>query len=136
MLEGGAKIFGEKCATCHHLGSTGTAVGPNLDALTDNSPENLSIAILDPNRAIEPRFIAYQIVTTDGLRVTGLLEAETPASISILEAGAKRTIVARDQIKTIKSLGISLMPEGLEAGWSAQDLANLIAYVRSFKKVK
>ncbi|HLX63381.1 MAG TPA: PVC-type heme-binding CxxCH protein [Planctomycetota bacterium] len=131
--ESGAKIFTEKCSICHHLGTVGTAVGPNLDALADNSPEALMIAILDPNRAIEPRYISYTLATTDGQRFTGLIDAETPTSVVLLEQGGKRQTIARDQIKALASSGISLMPEGLETGISAQDLANLIAHVRSFR---
>ena len=41
--------------------------------------------------------------------------------------------VARDQIATIAATGVSLMPEGLEKDLSHQDLANLIAFVRSIR---
>ena len=40
-------------------------------------------------------------------------------------------VIARDQIETIASTGVSLMPEGLEKGLSHQDFADLIAFVRS-----
>ncbi len=133
VLKGGEKVFSEKCVTCHRLGTLGTPVGPNLDALADNSPEALAIAILDPNRAVEPRYINYQLATLDGQRFTGMLDADAPASVTLLEPGGRRQTIPRDQIKSLASTGISTMPEGLEVGMTAQDLANLIAFVRSFK---
>jgi len=42
-------------------------------------------------------------------------------------------VIPRDQIETVASTGISLMPEGLEKGLSHQDLADLIAFVRSIR---
>src|SRR6185295_9674883 len=72
--------------------------------------------------------------TTGGQHFAGLLEAETPASITIVEPGGKRQTIERAQIKALASSGISVMPENLEAGISHQDFANLIAYVRSFRQ--
>ena len=42
-------------------------------------------------------------------------------------------MIPREEIEAITSSGISLMPEGLEKGLSPQDLANLIAYLRSIR---
>jgi hypothetical protein len=39
--------------------------------------------------------------------------------------------VARSQLKEIRTTGRSLMPEGLEAGLGPQDLADLLAFLRS-----
>ena len=42
-------------------------------------------------------------------------------------------MIPREQIETVASTGISLMPEGLEKGLSHQDLADLINFVRSIR---
>ena len=40
-------------------------------------------------------------------------------------------VVLRNQIATLRSQNLSLMPDGLEAGLTHQDLADLIAFLRS-----
>src|SRR5262249_7419228 len=53
----GQQLFAKTCAACHKLAGVGNEVGPDLAALTDRSPEYLLIAILDPNRAVEARYV-------------------------------------------------------------------------------
>ena len=47
----GKVVFKKICSACHRLEEVGTAVGPDLAALTDKSNAALLVAILDPNRA-------------------------------------------------------------------------------------
>ena len=49
----GRTAFATACIACHALEGVGNAIGPDLAALTDRSPEAMLIAILDPNRAVE-----------------------------------------------------------------------------------
>jgi hypothetical protein len=60
-VKNGQAVFAKTCATCHRLGDppVGNAVGPDLASVGDKSPDGLLVAILDPNRAVEPRFIRY-----------------------------------------------------------------------------
>ena len=58
--ERGAKLFAKACATCHQFGGVGAQVGPDLASVGDKTPQGLLTAILDPNRAVEARYINYQ----------------------------------------------------------------------------
>ena len=42
-------------------------------------------------------------------------------------------VVPRGQIEAFASTGLSLMPEGLEKGLTTQDLADLMAFVKSIQ---
>jgi len=136
-LKGDAKsgqaLFAKTCATCHRIGDVGNAVGPDLASVGDKSPQGLLTAILDPNRAVEPRYINYIATTGDDQTLTGLLSAESATSITLLGPDAKPQTLRRQDLKDLRSSNTSLMPEGLEAGLKAQDLADLIAYVRAGK---
>jgi len=125
----GREIFAERCATCHQLGDMGFAVGPDLASLTNRAPGALLEAILDPNRAIETRYAAYDIETNDLEIVTGILAAETASSITVLAANGVRTDVLRRDISAIRALPTSIMPEGLEENLTPKDMADLIAFV-------
>jgi putative heme-binding domain-containing protein len=127
--EHGAVVFREKCAVCHRLGDVGHAIGADLAALTDKSPASLLVAILDPNRALETKFVSYTAQTSDGLTHTGMLVDESGASITLLGQENKRSIIPRGELEAIESTGKSLMPEGLEKDLSEQDLADVMAFV-------
>ena len=89
------------------------------------------IAILDPNRAVEPQYVNYVAQTKDGQTVSGVVARETGNSVTLRVPGGQEQTVLRADLESFRSTGLSLMPEGLEAGLSPQDLADLIAFVRS-----
>jgi putative membrane-bound dehydrogenase-like protein len=126
----GGVLFNKHCAVCHRFNEQGHAVGPDLSALTDKSPDALAIAVLDPNRAIESKFISYTAVTNDGLTHTGMLAAESGNSLTLRSQESKEQVLLRSDVEALESSGKSLMPEGFEKDLSPSDLADIIAYVR------
>lgn len=129
--ESGRAVFTKHCAKCHRMEGVGVAVGPDLTALTDRSPEALLVAILDPNRAVEDKFLDYVVVTEDGRQVTGMLVTETGTAITLLGPDGKQQALLRNQIDQLVATGKSLMPDGVEKDVKPQDVADLIAWIRS-----
>jgi putative membrane-bound dehydrogenase-like protein len=127
----GQVVFTNTCATCHRLGDLGKAVGPDLASVGDKSPQGLLTAVLDPNRAVEPRYVNYIATTTDDQVHTGLLAAESATSITLLGPDAQQTTLRRQELKDLRGSNTSLMPEGLEANLKPQDLADLMAFIRA-----
>jgi len=127
----GETVFATNCASCHTLGGLGHAVGPDLTAFRTKSPPDFLLAILDPNAAIEPRFVNYQIETKDGRALSGVVKAETATSLTLVQGGGLEEKILRSDIAEIKASNLSLMPEGLEQNLTPQDLANLIAFVKN-----
>ncbi|MBI2809034.1 MAG: c-type cytochrome [Planctomycetes bacterium] len=127
----GAKLFAKSCAVCHKVGNVGNNVGPDLASVKDKSPQGMLIAILDPNRAVETRYINYQATTKKGLTYTGILSAETSTTITLTGADGKEHQLLRNELDELSSTGKSQMPEGLEKDLRPQDIADIIAHVRS-----
>jgi len=127
----GRQLFEKTCTVCHRLNDVGHAVGPELVALTDKSPQALLVAMLDPNRAVEQKYVVYTAVTNQGRQYTGILAAETGSSITLLQQENKETTVLRGELEELSSAGKSLMPEGLEKDFKQQDIADIMAYVAS-----
>ena len=125
----GREVFAKRCAGCHKLGDIGHVVGPDLAALTNRSLDAMLVATLDPNRAVEDKFISYTALTTDGRQFTGMLAAETGNSITLLAQDGKQEVIVRSDLEQLKSTGKSLMPEGLEKDVSRQDLADVFVYI-------
>jgi putative heme-binding domain-containing protein len=110
-------------------------VGANLlAALPNKSGEDLLVAVLDPNREVDPRYVSYQVLTADERVLTGVVVTETPTSITLRQADGKEEAILRSNISTLRSTGLSLMPVGLEKEISPQDVADLFAYLRTAGK--
>jgi putative membrane-bound dehydrogenase-like protein len=127
----GQAVFKRTCAACHKLGGIGQEVGPDLAALRDKSGEALLIAILDPNQAVEARYISYLATTKNGLTYTGLLASETGNSITLIGADGKKHDILRSELEDLVSTGKSTMPEGLEKDINVNEMGDLLAFLRA-----
>ncbi len=125
----GREIFIARCATCHRLGGAGFVLGPDLASVKSSGKETMLINILDPNREVLPNFMSYVIETKTGDSFIGLIANETATSVTLRQAGGAEATVLRSNIQSIQNQGQSAMPEGLEAGLTPQDMANLLEYV-------
>jgi putative membrane-bound dehydrogenase-like protein len=129
-VERGKKVFVKNCATCHKLDGVGHNVGADLlAALRNKTADALLIDILDPSREVDPRYLTYVVTTKRGQSLTGVVVAETAASMVLRRGEGAEDTILRTQIDSVESTGKSLMPEGLEAQVSKQDMADLIRYL-------
>ena len=126
----GAEHFKQHCAVCHVANGQGQAVGASLNNLSDRGELALLTAILDPNRAVDPKFQSYVIQTDDDRILVGAIEEETGQSLTLAHADGKRSVVSRDEIAAMKNAGVSLMPEGLEGVLSLEQMNDLIRYLQ------
>jgi putative heme-binding domain-containing protein len=127
----GIALYRQNCAACHRLKGEGTEIGPDLAGLADKPVATLLVAILDPNQAVEARYINYNAATRSGRELSGIISAETPNSITLRAVGGAEEVILRNELAELKSSGLSLMPEGFEKAFQPQDLADLIAAIRA-----
>jgi putative heme-binding domain-containing protein len=127
----GAELFAKTCANCHRFNNIGHEVGPDIVSIGDKSPDGLLIAILDPNRAVEAKYINYFATTKNGLTYTGILASETGNSVTLLGPEGKKQVILRTDLESLTSTDKSAMPEGIEKDHKPQDVADIIAYVRA-----
>jgi putative membrane-bound dehydrogenase-like protein len=125
----GKAVFVRACAACHQLDGAGHAVGPDLAALTNRTPQYLLQEIFDPNRNVDSRYVEYTAATKAGRTFTGLLAAETATTIILRGQQGKEETILRSELEELSSSSKSLMPEGLEKDLSKQDTADLLAYL-------
>ncbi len=130
-VDRGRQAFRKHCATCHRLENEGHDVGPDLRSTVRGKPgEYLLIAILDPSREVDPRYLSYAVTTKDGRTLTGLIAAETSSSLTLRRGEGSEDTILRSRIESIEATAKSVMPEGLEMQLSRQDVADLIAYIQ------
>ena len=99
--------------------------------MTDKPVETLLVAILDPNQAFETKYINYTVLTKNDREISGVIAVETPNSVTLRNAGGTEETILRGDIKELTSSRLSFMPEGFENTLMPQDMADLIAYIRS-----
>ena len=126
--EKGKMHFLARCSTCHRLDDVGRDVGPNLKALSDKSRQSLFDAILNPSSSIEPQYLAYNI-EHKGENIFGLIQSETSNSLIVKLLDGTTRVVKRDEITNLQGTGKSIMPDGLEAGLSVEDFADLLGFL-------
>ncbi len=127
----GSKVYEMACMVCHKFADKGNDVGPHLGTIKAWTAEQLVTNILDPNREVSPNFSLYLVETNDGRTLSGLIASETAGNLTLKRADGGTDTVLRSEIKSLTSPGISLMPEGLEAAITPQQMADLIAYLKA-----
>ena len=127
----GAQHFATRCAGCHRAGNQGVAVGPDLVTVKNRGREGLLGAILDPNREVAAQYVLFTVETDEGESLAGFIGDDGPTGLTLKMAGGTERRLERSRIRGMRSGGQSLMPEGLEAGMSVGDMADLLAFIES-----
>jgi putative heme-binding domain-containing protein len=122
------------CLLCHRIGGAGGEVGPDLSTIGRiRSGQELLAATVYPLDNIARGYETYTITTTDGRSLLGTVQRETTEAVYLTPASGPAMPIARDQIRTMAPSPTSLMPPGLDALFTRQELGDLIAYLRSLK---
>ena len=129
----GKTIFKNECSTCHQLDGVGNNIGADLKAIKDRGLEGVLLNILDPNREVKPQFMTYSIRLKDGKTLTGMILSESATGLTLRKPDNTNESILRIDIESMKSTGISFMPEGLEKQIDLQAMADLLAYLNSVK---
>ena len=126
-VENGHKLFTANCATCHQFKQEGRDLAPNLTGMGAHGAGELLVHVVDPNRLVEPNFVSTSIETKDDQVYDGIIARENRAELLLRNASGDFTI-RKDSIKSRRSSGLSLMPEGFEA-LTAEGLRDLLGYI-------
>ncbi|MFV0444636.1 MAG: PVC-type heme-binding CxxCH protein, partial [Planctomycetaceae bacterium] len=125
----GREIFRKQCAVCHTLFDEGGQTGPKLTGYERDNLDFLVPSVVDPSAAIREEFTQFQVVTKDGLVLNGLLDDQTPTTVTLRGANNQTTVLNRDDVEVLKAVETSLMPEGVLEKLTDQDVQNLFAYL-------
>jgi len=129
----GQVIYTQRCLACHRAGNLGVQVGPDLITVKTKGRDGILTAVLDPNKEVAAQYIAYTVETKDGQTLLGIITRDDANSLALKIMGGTEINVARSNVKGSHSSGQSLMPEGIEAGMSVQDMTDLISFIEELK---
>lgn len=123
-----------QCVKCHRVGERGGQVGPDLLHVGKKlSSSQLFESLVDPSRVIEPKYQSHTLLLTDGKVITGLLDQESEKQLTLINAQGEKIVVDVADIETRKLDTKSIMPTGLGNELTAQQAADLIAYLSSLQ---
>lgn len=125
----GHATFAARCAICHRLGEEGQPVGPDLAAAALAGREKLLGNILEPSREITAGYATTTVETRDGEVLMGVTVADNDGTLTLRLAGGPLRTLTRATIARVEHTQRSMMPEGLEAGLTPQDMADLLEFL-------
>ncbi|MDF1861333.1 MAG: c-type cytochrome [Verrucomicrobiales bacterium] len=133
-LEGNAergKTTAARCIMCHEVGGMGVQFGPALDGWgKTQTAEVIARSIVEPSADIAHGFDGTELKTKDGKTVHGLLIQEGNPSIMVSMGGITQ-IIPKGKIDKQHKMGRSVMLSAAQLGLTAQDVADLVAYLKA-----
>ena len=130
----GEKVFQSNCAVCHLMGGeNGYEFGPDLAMLKSRQPQSIMADILAPDISIADGYDLWAVELKSGEVLQGVISAETSTALTLVNAGGYEKTISRQDIQSLKALGMSAMPAGLEKQIDQQSMADLLTYIKQFK---
>jgi len=128
----GKSVFEEtaQCVRCHALAGVGRAFGPELrDLAKKYSRAQLLDQILQPSATVAPEYRSVTAQLADESEVIGFIIRRTGNEIVIREESLTERTLKTSEIRDLRESGLSAMPEALLAPLTAQEAADLLAYL-------
>ena len=135
-IQGRGVFFGTKgaCANCHTVDAKGGNIGPDLSKIgAIRSPRDLLESVLFPSASFVRSYEPCVVTTDGGIILNGVLQRETATAVHLITTDRMEHRVPRSSIEDIQPGRVSIMPEGLDAQLTSQELRDLIAYLVSLK---
>ncbi len=128
------KSSAAQCKTCHAVQGFGGASGPDLTHIGKKyERRTLLETIIEPSKAIAPEFIPYVLETTAGRVYAGFLIERAEKHITLKDVKGQLVRVPTSEIEALVVQPKSLMPELILSEISAQDAADLLAFLTTLK---
>lgn len=123
-----------QCKTCHKAGDVGETLGPDLTKIgAKYDKAALLEQMLEPSKTIDPVYTTYLLETTDGRVISGLAVETNAAGVVLKDAQGKSTRLAKGEIERMVPQTRSLMPELLLRDMTAQQVADLLAFLAELR---
>ncbi len=122
------------CISCHAIGFEGGKVGPGLTTIGQiRERRDLLEAVLYPSASFVTSYEPVIVETQDDI-YSGVTVEETEGWIVLATGAEERARIPREQIEEVRPGRVSVMPAGLDAELSTQELADLLAFLEGTQR--
>ncbi|HZK82921.1 MAG TPA: HEAT repeat domain-containing protein, partial [Humisphaera sp.] len=122
------------CSTCHAVGDQGGHVGPDLSKIgAIRTPRDLLESIVYPSASFARGYEPWLVKTKDGDVQSGLISQQTADAIYFITGPRETKRILRSQISDLRLGTVSVMPQGFDAQFSRQELADVVAFLASLR---
>jgi len=122
------------CLTCHAVGYVGGRVGPDLTGVGKIRTErDLLESVVFPSLSFVRSYEPLTVATRDGKVVNGLPRKDAPDELVLTLGATEEVHIPRTEIEDVRPGTVSVMPAGLDAQLTRQELADLLAFLKSRK---
>lgn len=127
-----------RCRACHDVSDAARSVGPTLTDVSKKYPRRTELLqhMMRPSEKVDDKYVTWIVVTNDGRVLTGLKQTESGASFTLRTADGKTVSVRNADVEEQQKSRTSLMPEGVLADLTAQEAADLVAFIQSVSPKK
>ena len=125
------KVTVQRCIMCHSVGGMGVEFGPTLTGWgKTQTREVIANSIVNPSTDIAHGYDGTELKTKDGKTVNGLLIKDGNPLI-ITSMGGLTQIIPAGKVEKKWKMKRSLMLSGDQLGLTAQDVADLVEYLKA-----
>lgn len=128
-LNNGRTLYLANCGYCHKLFNEGGNVGPELTGYERSNTNYFLLNIIDPNADIREGYGLHRLVTTDGRTLEGKITSSNGDTHTIQTQAGKEIVFSMTQIKEMKALPVSIMPERILDRLNDQEVRDIFAYI-------
>lgn len=133
----GRELFKRTCATCHKLHGHGGNIGPDLTGANRTSIDYLLRNILTPSAVIQDAYRMHMVITNDGRVWSGIPAAENERQLRLRVANRKEPVaINKSEIESREVAPVSMMPEGLLATMTDNEVLDLVKYLQTRRPVE
>lgn len=122
-----------ECRACHSVAGVGGRSGPSLSEIGSvRRAVELQRALLEPSADIRSDAKTVRAITRQGSTISGRLLNQDTYTLQLLDSSGRLTLLDKANLREISILKESPMPS-YEGKLSAQELADVVAYLRSLR---
>jgi len=131
----GARVFAEKggCFTCHEVNGRGGRLGPDLSSIGKWSSQALREAIVKPNDREGREANTIVVRTKEGREIRGLRKNEDTFTVQLMDVAGEYHLLQKKDLAEVRHEEKSLMPDGYSQVFSAEELQDLVAYLKALQ---